>query len=218
MPLYEHVFISRQDLSNAQAEGLIEHFSTVLSDNGGKLHRAVAALARAQGDADLAEWILAEAAFPNSMVDRIVPATTDGSPNEGHTSGSRSIDDGGAAVRIAIGCGPFVAARDTSDEAQRDLARLVAEHGPCAPIEPEPWPAPPGCHVAELLELVQMVADNGILPGPVVAGIAALAGASALAHSGLPLQALALLGAAILFAFAVSAIARTASTISVRPP
>lgn len=37
MPLYEHVFIARQDLSNAQAEGLIEHFGTVLSDNGGKV-------------------------------------------------------------------------------------------------------------------------------------------------------------------------------------
>ena len=37
MPLYEHVFISRQDLSNTQAEGLIEHFSTVLSDNGGNV-------------------------------------------------------------------------------------------------------------------------------------------------------------------------------------
>ena len=37
MPLYEHVFISRQDLSNAQAEGLIEHFTAVLSDNGGKV-------------------------------------------------------------------------------------------------------------------------------------------------------------------------------------
>ena len=37
MPLYEHVFISRQDLSNAQAEGLIEHFGAILSDNGGKL-------------------------------------------------------------------------------------------------------------------------------------------------------------------------------------
>jgi small subunit ribosomal protein S6 len=37
MPLYEHVFISRQDLSNAQAEGLIEHFGSVLADNGGKL-------------------------------------------------------------------------------------------------------------------------------------------------------------------------------------
>ena len=37
MPLYEHVFISRQDLSNTQAEGLIDHFSTVLADNGGKV-------------------------------------------------------------------------------------------------------------------------------------------------------------------------------------
>ena len=37
MPLYEHTFIARQDLSNAQAEGLIEHFSSVLSDNGGKV-------------------------------------------------------------------------------------------------------------------------------------------------------------------------------------
>jgi small subunit ribosomal protein S6 len=37
MPLYEHVFIARQDLSNTQAEGLIEHFGTVLSDNGGTL-------------------------------------------------------------------------------------------------------------------------------------------------------------------------------------
>ncbi|MFC3058151.1 30S ribosomal protein S6 [Paenirhodobacter populi] len=37
MPLYEHVLIARQDLSNAQAEGLVEHFSTVLADNGGKV-------------------------------------------------------------------------------------------------------------------------------------------------------------------------------------
>ena len=37
MPLYEHVLIARQDLSNAQAEGLVEHFSTVLTDNGGKV-------------------------------------------------------------------------------------------------------------------------------------------------------------------------------------
>jgi small subunit ribosomal protein S6 len=37
MPLYEHVMISRQDLSNAQAESLVEHFGAVLGDNGGKL-------------------------------------------------------------------------------------------------------------------------------------------------------------------------------------
>ncbi|SLN54694.1 30S ribosomal protein S6 [Roseisalinus antarcticus] len=37
MPFYEHVFIARQDLSNAQAEGLVEHFSQVLTDNDGKV-------------------------------------------------------------------------------------------------------------------------------------------------------------------------------------
>ncbi|MEL6678562.1 MAG: 30S ribosomal protein S6 [Pseudomonadota bacterium] len=37
MPLYEHTFIARQDLSTAQAEGLIEHFSQVLTDNGGSV-------------------------------------------------------------------------------------------------------------------------------------------------------------------------------------
>ncbi len=37
MPLYEHVMIARQDLSNTQAESLIEHFGTVLADNEGKL-------------------------------------------------------------------------------------------------------------------------------------------------------------------------------------
>lgn len=82
--------------------------------------------------------------------------------------------DGGAAVRIAPGCGSFVAARDASEAAQCDLAKLVAAHGPCAPIEAEPWPAPPGCHVAEELELLQMIADGGIVPGPSVAGIAPL--------------------------------------------
>jgi small subunit ribosomal protein S6 len=35
MALYEHTFIGRQDLSNAQAESLIEHFGAVLTDNGG---------------------------------------------------------------------------------------------------------------------------------------------------------------------------------------
>ena len=37
MALYEHVFISRQDLSATQAESLIEHFSKILSDNGGNV-------------------------------------------------------------------------------------------------------------------------------------------------------------------------------------
>ncbi|PRX35405.1 small subunit ribosomal protein S6 [Meinhardsimonia xiamenensis] len=37
MPLYEHVFIARPDLSGAQAEGLIEHFGSILQENGGKV-------------------------------------------------------------------------------------------------------------------------------------------------------------------------------------
>jgi small subunit ribosomal protein S6 len=37
MSLYEHVFISRQDLSVSQAESLIDHFSAVLTENGGKI-------------------------------------------------------------------------------------------------------------------------------------------------------------------------------------
>jgi small subunit ribosomal protein S6 len=37
MALYEHVMIARQDLSNTQAEGLIEHFGAILADNGGKV-------------------------------------------------------------------------------------------------------------------------------------------------------------------------------------
>ena len=37
MSLYEHVFISRQDLSLSQAEALIDHFTKILSENGGKV-------------------------------------------------------------------------------------------------------------------------------------------------------------------------------------
>ena len=46
-----------------------------VSDNGGKLGRAVAALARGRGDSDLAAWIEAQARFPCTMVDSIAPAT-----------------------------------------------------------------------------------------------------------------------------------------------
>lgn len=46
-----------------------------LPHNGRRLERAVLAIARAHGAA-LAEWIETEGAFPETMVDRIVPATT----------------------------------------------------------------------------------------------------------------------------------------------
>nr|WP_253201311.1 mannitol dehydrogenase family protein [Sphingomonas quercus] len=47
-----------------------------LPHNGRRLAAAVEALARAH-DPALAEWIAAEGAFPETMVDRIVPATTE---------------------------------------------------------------------------------------------------------------------------------------------
>ena len=40
MPLYEHVFMLRQDVSNAQAEALREQFKSILEDNGGKVERS----------------------------------------------------------------------------------------------------------------------------------------------------------------------------------
>jgi fructuronate reductase len=48
-----------------------------LTDNGGKLGRAVCALARAQGDGALAAWIDDQVRFPSTMVDSITPATDD---------------------------------------------------------------------------------------------------------------------------------------------
>ena len=37
MALYEHVFISRQDLTSVQTEDLIKQYSDILIDNGGKV-------------------------------------------------------------------------------------------------------------------------------------------------------------------------------------
>src|SRR5690606_20447964 len=48
-----------------------------LADNGGRLRRAVLDYA-GRVDAELAEWIAREVAFPRSMVDSITPATDDG--------------------------------------------------------------------------------------------------------------------------------------------
>lgn len=39
MPLYEHVFIARQDISSQQVEGLVETFKTLVEENGGKVGR-----------------------------------------------------------------------------------------------------------------------------------------------------------------------------------
>jgi len=65
----------------ARREAGLEPFVTLscdnLTDNGGKLGRAVIAFARASDQADLADWIETHARFPSSMVDSITPATDD---------------------------------------------------------------------------------------------------------------------------------------------
>jgi len=67
-------------LKMRRAAGL-EPFVTLscdnLTDNGGKLGRAVVAFARASGQVGLADWIQGRARFPSSMVDSITPATDD---------------------------------------------------------------------------------------------------------------------------------------------
>jgi len=37
MPLYEHVFLARQDLAQAQVDALAENASKIIGDNGGKV-------------------------------------------------------------------------------------------------------------------------------------------------------------------------------------
>ena len=39
MPLYEHVFIVRQDVSQQAAEGLIDTFKNIITENGGKVEK-----------------------------------------------------------------------------------------------------------------------------------------------------------------------------------
>ncbi len=39
MPLYENVFIARQDISTAQVEALTETFATLVAENGGKVEK-----------------------------------------------------------------------------------------------------------------------------------------------------------------------------------
>src|SRR3954462_11836323 len=39
MPLYEHVFLARQDLAQAQVDSLAENATKIITDNGGKIAR-----------------------------------------------------------------------------------------------------------------------------------------------------------------------------------
>lgn len=40
MPLYEHVFVARQDVSPQQVEDLARDFSSIIENNGGRIARA----------------------------------------------------------------------------------------------------------------------------------------------------------------------------------
>jgi fructuronate reductase len=67
-----------EGLARRRAEGLAP-FAVLscdnLSGNGGRLRAAAVQFAMARGEPGLGAWIEAEAAFPNSMVDSITPAT-----------------------------------------------------------------------------------------------------------------------------------------------
>ena len=41
MPLYEHTFLARQDISTQQAEALVEQFKGVLESNGGSVGKEI---------------------------------------------------------------------------------------------------------------------------------------------------------------------------------
>ncbi|CAB3674084.1 mannitol dehydrogenase family protein [Paraburkholderia rhynchosiae] len=64
----------RRDTANAQPFTVLSCDN--LAHNGAALRQVVCSFAR-QWDAALADWIAAEVAFPSTMVDRIVPATTE---------------------------------------------------------------------------------------------------------------------------------------------
>jgi small subunit ribosomal protein S6 len=39
MPLYEHIFLARQDVSGQQVDALIEQFKTLVEEHGGSVGR-----------------------------------------------------------------------------------------------------------------------------------------------------------------------------------
>jgi ribosomal protein S18 acetylase RimI-like enzyme len=65
----------------------------------------------------------------------------------------------GDAVRIDPGYGPFAAARDQGEDAQRALVGCVAPGVEVWLVESEEWPAPPGLKCRMTAPLLQMVGD-----------------------------------------------------------
>ncbi|RWP00407.1 MAG: mannitol dehydrogenase family protein [Mesorhizobium sp.] len=100
MPRTAHGFLT-ESLSRRRAAG-IRPFTVLCCDNlpanGATLHRLLVEFAALRGtrlatsgDADLARHIADEVAFPSSMVDRIVPATTDA--DRTRISGQLGVED-----------------------------------------------------------------------------------------------------------------------------
>ncbi len=89
-------------LARRRASGT-EPFVVMSCDNiqgNGTVAREMITAFATQRDADLGAWIGAEVAFPNSMVDRITPVTTDA--DREHLAASYGIEDGWPVV-----CEPF---------------------------------------------------------------------------------------------------------------
>jgi fructuronate reductase len=87
----------------ARRDAAIKPFTVLscdnLAHNGAALRQVVCSFAR-QSDTALADWIAAEVAFPSTMVDRIVPATTDAE----HASAAAALGYRDAAP---VPCEPF---------------------------------------------------------------------------------------------------------------
>ena len=67
-----------------------------IQGNGHVAHAMITAYARRR-DPELAEWIEAQVPFPNSMVDRITPRTTDEDRQE-----LTELKRGGGSVKCAV--------------------------------------------------------------------------------------------------------------------
>ena len=74
--------------------------------------------------------------------------------------------DGGGAVRIDPGYGPFAAAADRSDAALAALADLAMTGDVLWLVETEAWPVPPGMELVRTAPLVQMVAAKPMVVLP----------------------------------------------------
>ena len=87
-----------------------------------------------------------------------------------HAGWAPLAEGAAAAKRIRPDHNVFAAARDMGTEAQAALARLIPAGGELWLVEPDPWPAPPGCRIARTAAIVQMIHDGETALPPTPAG------------------------------------------------